>query len=107
MTKLKTLKDIEKLYDLGGEIFIRELDEEGRSRIVTKGKQNRKAFLNNLKQEAVKHIDILKQACIINEHRPNDLMYCGCKDNEIDWIKYFFNIIEDDLKLNKNQKVLL
>ena len=80
--KLKTLKDIEKLYDLGGEILIRELDEKGRDRIVTKGKENRKAFLNHLKQEGIKWL------------KRHEAMAMDTKLVE-DFIKHFFNIKED------------
>ena len=85
MTELKTLKDIEKLYDLGGEILIREGDEFDRSKIVSKAKENRKAFLKQLKAEAVKWV---------KEFTPEDEGHL----NVINFIKHFFNLTEEDLK---------
>jgi len=102
--KLKTLKDIEKLYDLGGEILIRELDEEGRDRIVTRAKENRKAFLNHLKQEAIKWIKDIDENLKEFENMQGQIVKNEFVDKvqgllaTREWIKHFFNIIEENLK---------
>ena len=89
--KLKTLKDIEKLYDLGGEILIRDGDEFNRTIIVSKAKENRKAFLNHLKQEAIKWIKDEKQGYPDIYNTVDDLKAIRR------FIKHFFNISEKDL----------
>jgi hypothetical protein len=87
--ELKTLKDIEKLYDLGGEMISRDTDKVGLERIRTKGKENRKAFLNHLKQEAIKWIKYYQKLDKETEEARKWLRM---------WIVTFFNLTEEDLK---------
>ena len=71
-TKLLTLKDI-----------------QSPSYISSKSK-------NTIREEARKWIKELKYSCVINEHDPNEFIYCGCKDEVIDWIKHFFNLENEE-----------
>jgi len=46
-----------------------------------------KAYSTDLKAEAVKHIKRFEES-----------PYCGSYIGEINWIKHFFNLTEEDLK---------
>lgn len=47
---------------------------------------------DDLQDAAREWIKSLEQKCLDAEHDPNELIYCGCQDETINWIKHFFNI---------------
>lgn len=77
MAKLKTLKDLKQ-------------------RSLTINFHNEKGILiSELKQEAINHIKFIRDGKVVNKsgHRLRNMELVV-----IDWIKYFFNITEEDLK---------
>ena len=68
-TELKTLKDLDFL------------------KLEFREKRASEYLIENLKAEAVKHIKIFEKS-----------PYCGSYIGEINWIKHFFNLTEEDLK---------
>lgn len=79
---LKTLKDIQYLV---------EFRPEGKEGVIPTGSYVR---IWELRQEVIKHVkDLIKDRDL--EDRESE---CAYLDGQIDWIKYFFNITEEDLE---------
>ena len=82
MTELKILKDFEtlKCEDYSGSNLIKE---------------------DELRQEAIKWIKELKKSDNHNHSTcfpGSECDWCAGKDSQVEWIKHFFNITEEDLK---------
>lgn len=94
MVKLKTLKDIQKFYDLGGEIHT------GTPEYLAK--ENRKAFLEHLKREAIAWIKALQKTKVYPIGMGIPVLNTLDKNSEFvnseEWIKNFFNITEEELR---------